>query len=51
MWAYQKAFHPNDPWLLFASMALATLAVSWLAFTLVERPLTRWLNRKLGAGG
>lgn len=46
MWAYQKAFHPTDPWMLFITMFTATLIASWIIYTYIERPMTDWLNAR-----
>jgi len=48
-WAYQKAFHPEAPWMLLVSMVIATYIASYLAFICVERPMTHWLNARLAA--
>jgi peptidoglycan/LPS O-acetylase OafA/YrhL len=46
---YRRLFRPEDPWLFLLTLVAATLAISWLFFVHVERPMTRWLNRRLGA--
>lgn len=47
MLTYRRLLRPEGPWLFFLTLMAATLLVSWLFHTQVERPLTRWLNRRL----
>lgn len=44
---YRRLLRPEGPWLFFLTLMGATLAVSWLFHARIERPLTRWLNRRL----
>jgi peptidoglycan/LPS O-acetylase OafA/YrhL len=47
MLTYRRLFRPEGPWLFFLTLMAATLIASWLFHVHVERPLTRWLNRRL----
>jgi exopolysaccharide production protein ExoZ len=47
MLTYRRLFRPEGPWLFFLTLMAATLVASWLFHAHVERPLTRWLNRRL----
>lgn len=49
IWAYQRAFNPASAWGFLITLVIATYIASWLFFRLVERPMTRGLNRMLGA--
>ncbi len=40
---------PGGAWGFMITLAIGTLVASWLFFLWVERPMTRWLNAKLGA--
>jgi peptidoglycan/LPS O-acetylase OafA/YrhL len=47
MLTYRRVFRPEGPWLFFLTLLAATLAASWLFHAHIERPMTRWLNRRL----
>jgi peptidoglycan/LPS O-acetylase OafA/YrhL len=47
MLTYRRLFRPEGPWLFFLTLLAATLMASWLFHAHIERPLTRWLNRRL----
>jgi len=47
---WQSLHPPGGAWGFLVTLLIGTVLASWLFFTLVERPMTRWLNARLGAG-
>ncbi|WAT17598.1 acyltransferase [Aurantiacibacter sp. MUD11] len=49
MWTSAQLRLPGGSWGYLLAVMAGTLIASWLFFQVVERPATRWLNRRLGA--
>ncbi|MWV29093.1 acyltransferase family protein [Erythrobacter sp. GH3-10] len=48
-WVWGTLGLPGGAWAFLVTLLTGTVIASWLFFLAVERPLTRWLNRRLGA--
>lgn len=47
---WQSLTLPGGAWPFLVTLVAGTVIASWLFFVWVERPTTRWLNERLGAG-
>lgn len=47
---WQSLRLPGGAWPFIITLVAGTVIASWLFFLWVERPMTRWLNERLGAG-
>ncbi|MGB3797655.1 MAG: acyltransferase, partial [Alteraurantiacibacter sp.] len=49
-WVWGTLGLPGGAWAFLITLLAGTMLASWMFFLVLERPVTRWLNRRLGAG-